>query len=176
MPRPRKGAEPAIVEMPARTMAVVHTTGDPAELGESVFKALYGAVYPLKFALKKQGVEFKVEPPRARWFAGAAWRETPREQWTAAWALPLPDGTAQVTSKEGGLPVEVETWEYGAVAQITHYGPYAEEEPTIDRLHGFIAESGYEIAGPHEEEYLSRPGAKDQKTIIRYQIRRADGH
>ena len=72
------------MELPARTMAVVHTTGDPSELGESVFKALYGAAYTLKFALKKQGVEFKMEPPRARWFAGESWRDVPREQREAA--------------------------------------------------------------------------------------------
>ena len=63
-------------------------------------------------------------------------------------------------------------WEYGSVAQVLHLGTYAEEEPTIDKLHAFIAEQGLEIAGPHEEIYLSRPGAANQKTIVRYQVRR----
>ncbi len=170
---PRKlKTDPEIVEMPARTMAVVHTTGDPNELGEQVFKALYGSAYTLKFALKKQGVEFKMEPPRARWFAGENWRDVPREQWEAAWGLPLPDGTTEAPQKVPEPPVAVETWEYGTVAQILHLGTYAEEEPTIARLHAFIAEQGYEIVGPHEEEYLTMPGAKVQKTIIRYQVRR----
>ena len=35
----------------------------------------------------------------------------------------------------------------------------------------FIAASGYEIAGPHEEEYLTQPDAKQMKTIIRYPVR-----
>lgn len=163
--------DPEIVELPARTMAVVHTAGDPNELGETVFKALYGAAYTLKFDLKKQGIEFKMEPPRARWFAGADWKEVPREQWEAAWGLPVPDGTTDVPQKVPEHPVVVETWAYGTVAQILHLGPYADEEPTIDRLHGFIAEQGYEICGPHEEEYRSMPGAKVQKTVIRYQVR-----
>jgi hypothetical protein len=34
------------------------------------------------------------------------------------------------------------------------------------------SDSGYEIAGPHEEEYLSRPDAKVVKTIIRYAVRK----
>lgn len=172
MPRKLK-TDPEIVELPTRTMAVVRTCGDPSELGESVFKALIGAAYTLKFALKKQGVEFKVEPPRARWFAGENWREVPRERWEAAWALPIPDDTTELEQKVPERPVSVERWEYGTVAQILHVGEYADEEPTIERLHAFIAENDWEIAGPHEEVYLSRPGAKSPKTIIRYQVRRA---
>ncbi len=152
-------------------MAVVRTCGDPSELGERVFKALYGAVYTLKFALKKQGADLKVEPPRARWFAGESWRKVPREQWEAAWGLPIPEGTLEVPQKEPEPAVGVERWEYGTVAQILHVGEYADEEPTIARLHAFICDQGYEIAGPHEEEYQSRPGAKVQKTVIRYQVR-----
>ena len=163
--------DPKIVQMPSRTMAVVHTTGDPNEMGERVFKALYGAAYTLKFDLKKRGAEFRMEPPRARWFAGESWKDLPRERWEAAWALPIPEGTTEVPQKVPEPPVVVETWEYGTVAQILHLGAYAEEEPTIERLHAFIAEQGYEIAGPHEEEYLSSPGAKVPKTIIRYQVR-----
>ncbi len=67
-------------------------------------------------------------------------------------------------------------WRYGTVAEILHVGSYATETPTIERLHQFIADQGYEIAGPHEEEYLKGPGMwgvkeKDYLTIIRYQVR-----
>lgn len=163
--------DPEVVDLPERTMAVVRTTGDPAQLGEQVFKALFGAVYALKFALKKQGVEFKIEPPRARWFAGEDWKNVPRDRWQAAWALPIPDGTTEVPQKVPAPSVGVERWEYGTVAQILHLGAYAEEEPTIGRLNAFIADEGFEICGPHEEEYCSMPGAKVQKTVIRYQVR-----
>ena len=54
VPKTKVRTDPEIVELPARKMAVVHTCGDPAELGEGVFKALYGAVYTLKFDLKKR--------------------------------------------------------------------------------------------------------------------------
>ena len=166
---PRKAkTDPEIVELPSRTMAVVRTVGDPNDVGESVFKALYGAAYTLKFALKKQGVDFKVEPPRARWFGGEGWKEVPRDQWEAAWALPVPDGTSEVPQKVPETPVGVETWEYGTVAQVLLLGAYADEEPTIRALHAFIDEQGYEIAGPHEEEYLSRPereGAQDDHPL-----------
>ena len=68
--------------------------------------------------------------------------------------------------------MQIERWEYGTVAEILHLGPYSEEGPTIERLHKFIEESGYEIAGVHEEEYLTRPDAKVQKTVIRYEVRK----
>jgi hypothetical protein len=170
---PRKlKTDPEIVELPSRTMAVVRTVGDPVDVGEKVFKALFGSVYTLKFALKKQGVAFKVEPPRARWFAGEGWQDVPREQWEAAWAIPVPDRTTELPQKVPETQVGIERWEYGTVAQILHLGEYSEEVPNIERLHAFIEEQGYEIAGPHEEEYQSSPGAKVMKTVIRYQVKK----
>lgn len=167
-----KAGTPAIVEMPARTMAVVKTIGDPGEVGLKVFPALYGAAYTLKFSLKKEGVEFKVEPPRARWFNGPDWKSVPREEWRAEWALPIPEGTTDLAQKLPDTPVTIETWEYGTVAQVLFVGAYADEEPAINALHAWIEEQGYEIVGPHEEEYLSRPEAKSPKTVIRYQVRK----
>ena len=41
-----------------------------------------------------------------------------------------------------------------------------------DILHKFIEDSGCEIAGVHEEEYLTRPDAKVVKTIIRYPVKK----
>jgi hypothetical protein len=163
---------PEIAEMPSETMAVVRTVGDPGEVGQRVFPALYGAVYPLKFALKKQGVEYKVTPPRARWFGGPEWATLPRDEWKAEWAIAVPPGTTELTQKDPETPVTIETWEYGTVAQVLYIGSYAEETQTILDLHAFIEEQGYEIAGPHEEEYTSRPDAKAPKTVIRYQVRK----
>jgi hypothetical protein len=153
-------------------VAVVHTVGDPNEVGQKAFPALYGATYTLKFALKKEGVDYKVGAPRARWYGGADWASLPREEWQAAWAIPVPDGTSELAQKDPDTPVTVETWEYGPVAQVLHIGSYADETPTIHMLHDFITAGGYEIAGPHEEEYQSRPEAKEPKTVIRYQVRR----
>ena len=162
---------PRLMDLPDRTMAVVHTKGDPSVVGQGVFPALYGAVYGLKFALKKQGIVFTVEAPAARWFGGAEYQEIPRQEWMAEWAIPVPSETDCLIQKDPAYPVAVETWMYGAVAEVLHLGTYAEEEPTIRLLHEYIAAQGLEIAGPHEEVYLSRPGATKQKTIIRYQVR-----
>jgi hypothetical protein len=164
----RDRGEPRLVTLPATTMAVVTTRGDPNVVGGEAMKALYGAVYRLKFVLKKRGAEFKVSPLRARWPDAHL---GPKEEWTGIWGLPLPDGTDAVEPKEPGIAVNVEVWEYGDVAEILHVGPFSEETPTIERLHRFIEEQGYAIAGLHEEEYLTRLDAPRQRTIIRYPVR-----
>jgi len=163
--------KPSIVEMPAQRMAAVRSVGDPNEVGAQVFPALFGAVYTLKFkVLKPRGVEFKVSAPRARWPLPL---DTPREQWVGLWGIPVPDDLEadDLPQTVPGVPVALETWQYGTMAHILHLGPYAEEAATVERLRAFLAESGYEIAGPHEEEYLTQPDAKQMKTIIRYPVR-----
>jgi hypothetical protein len=159
---------PQLLEMPAQTMAMIVTHGDPNTVGGPAFKALYGAVYSLKFALKKAGRVFQVAPLRARWPDAHL---VPKDQWEGDWGLPIPDDTTALVQKVPGDEVRIERWEYGLVAQILHTGPFSTEGPTIQRLHDFIAAQGYEIAGAHEEEYLTPLTAKVQKTLIRYPIR-----
>ena len=105
VPKKMKPFAPEFAEMPTLSMAVVHTVGDPSEVGQKVFPALYGAAYALKFALKKEGVEYKVGVPCARWYGGADWAALPREQWEAAWAIPVPDGTQDLVQKDPDTPV-----------------------------------------------------------------------
>ena len=38
-----------------------------------------------------------------------------------------------------------------------HVGPYAEEAPTIARLHRFAGDNGYQLRDKHHEIYLSNP-------------------
>jgi hypothetical protein len=61
----------------------------------------------------------------------------------------------------------------GQSAQILHVGPYAEEAPTIARLHRFIREKGYHFGGKHHEIYLNDPrrtAPEKLKTILRQPI------
>ena len=164
--------KPALVEMPAQHMAVVRSLRDPNEAGAQVFPALFGAVFTLKFkVLKPRGVQYKPGALRVRWPLPL---ETPREQWVGLWGIPVPDDTEELPQTVPGVPVALETWEYGTVAHILHLGPYAEEVATVERLRAFVAASGCEICGAHEEEYLSRPEARQLKTVIRYPVRRLD--
>lgn len=161
------GRTPRIVTLPAQKMAVVYTRGDPNKVGPSAVPALYGAVYALKYALKQQGREFKVEPLRARWpnAQGPA-----KDDWVGIWGLPIPADTEELPQKVPGVEVKIETWAYGPVAEVRHIGQFSAEGPTIAQLLEFIAAQGYRPAGMHEEEYLSSVTAATQKTVIRYPV------
>ncbi len=156
--------DPQIRKMPEKQkMLVVEKKGDPNVVAGMAFSTLFSTFFSVP------GV--KMAPPRARWLNQPT---DPRNEWLGLYALPLPDSVTSLQSQVEG--VKIDYWEYGEVAEILHIGPYNEETPTIEKLFAFIAEQGYEIAGPHEEEYLKGPesGTDTSKymTIIRYQIRK----
>ena len=160
---------PVLIEKQSRLMAVITTKGDPNEDMDKAMSALYGSVYTLKFQLKKQGIDFKVDKLIGRWPDAHL---LPKDQWTGIWGLPVPPGTSELPQKSVDFPVRLELWEYGTVAEILHIGPYTEEGPTIQKLHSFISDSDYKINGIHEEEYLTKPTSKVVKTVIRYPVRK----
>ena len=169
-PRKSSKTEPQILDMPAQKMAAVYSKGSPDQVFPQVLPALYGSVYALKFQLKKQGLPtFKVSGLRARYPDAHL---VPMDEWTNVIGLPVPEDTTSLPQKVGGDEVKTETWEYGTVAQILHLGHYNEEDTSVERLHRFIDDSGYEIIGVHEEEYLTSPDAKIPKTIIRYRVKK----
>ena len=170
VPKPPK--DPAIVELGAQKVAVVTTHGDPNDVMKDVMPALYGSVYTLKFDLKKNnpdGATFKAMALRGRWPDAHL---TPKNQWTGILALPVPDDTTKLPQKVPEVEVKLDTWQYGTCACVLHLGPYTAEEPTIERLHKFIFDSGYVFNGVHEEWYLTRPTAKVMKTLILHPVRK----
>jgi len=151
-------------------MAVVYAKGAPDKVFPEVLPALYGSVFTLKFDLKKKQMPtFKVTGLCARYPDAHL---APKEEWTHIIGLPIPEDTTSLPQTVVDPQVKIDTWDYGTVAQILHLGPYDEEDAAVQRLHRFIEDNGYEIAGPHEEEYLSRPNVKVPKTIIRYPVRK----
>jgi hypothetical protein len=155
---------PQIRKMPDRQkMLVVEKKGDPNVTAGEAFPILYSTFFKLPGA--------KIAPPRARWLNPTT---DPRNEWVGLYALPLPDSVDSLPAGVEGAKIDY--WEYGEVAEILHVGPYSEETPSIERLFTFIAAQGYEIAGPHEEEYLrgpeSGPDSSKYITIIRYQVKR----
>jgi len=155
---------PRLRTMPGQKMLVVETKGDPNIAGQSAFGLLFKTFFSLPGA--------QMAAPRARWLGVA---DKPKDQWVGLYALPLPASVTELPA--GTTGVRIETWEYGEVAEILHVGPYDQETPAIERLHEFIQEKGYRIAGPHEEEYLKGPGMggvspADYLTIIRYRVRK----
>ena len=148
---------PRLVERPRLRMAVIDTVGDPDIVGGPAVGSLYGAIMA-------SGIPSG--PLRARWPNA---QDEEKSEWLAHWALPVPDGTP-----EPGGPIRVETWYGCLVAEILHEGPLGDDDvQSFRELHRFIEDCGYEIAGPAEQEYITRAGEEPRQTILRYEVRPA---
>ena len=163
--------QPRITKMTDEKMLVVTAKGDPNEVANKAFSLLFKTYFKIPGASKSMQIA-----PRARWEGDM----NVKSSWTGYYAMPVPAQTTSLhdTALEPGLKVELTTWEYGDVAEILHVGPYAEETPTIERLHQFIKQQGYEIIGFHEEEYVKGPSMflrgdpAKYATIIRYRVKK----
>jgi len=169
-----KAFVPEKIKIPDRKVLTITSIGDPNVVGESVFSALYGTAYTTKFkTFKPKGVKLELGKLTALWPDAHL---KPKSEWTGIWAIPVPDYVAEadIIQKEPDNPVKLEKWQGGDYAQILHIGTYAEEGPTIIKLHEYIEKDlgipMTKVPGIHEEEYLTRPDAKVQKTIIRYRL------
>jgi hypothetical protein len=165
-PQVRVAADQKVLQVEAR--------GEPGTVGGAAFGLLFKTYFKLKGVPKGP----RQPAPRARWPLSL---NTPKEQWIGRYALPVPESVGSLPAQEAtgsGLRVEITTWPYGTVAELLHVGPYDTEEPTIRKLMQFIKDSGYEIAGEHEEEYIKGPGmfskGDPQKylTVIRYRVKK----
>jgi hypothetical protein len=105
-------------------------------------------------------------------------------KWTAMIMQPeyvsadlLQTAMAQVEKKKNPAALSklrFESYHEGEAAQILHIGPFAEEGPTIAKIHQFIEDNGYALSGKHHEIYLSdfrRAAPEKLKTIIRQPLK-----
>ena len=152
--------DPEIREMPPQKMVVIHAKGTPGDVFPKAIPALYSSAYA-------PSIDFTVGAIRSRCPDPP---DTPPEQMSFNVGLPVRVDTAALPPGEPAIVLE--TWQYGAVAQILHVGDYDHEKESVARLVAFVAESGYRVSGDHEEEYLTPPDADPPQTIIRYQVTR----
>lgn len=165
--------EPQISTKPDLKVIVVEAKGSPNDVGQNAFGLLFKTYFKIKDAPKGP----QQQAPRARWPISA---DTAQSEWVGLYAMPVPESVTELPEykAEPGLTMELTTWEYGEVVEILHIGPYDKETPTIEKLHAFIEDQGYEIVGLHEEEYLKGPGMffkgnpEKYYTIIRYQVKK----
>lgn len=67
----------------------------------------------------------------------------------------------------------------GEAAQILHIGPFAEKCPTVEILHRFIRENGFQFHGKHHDIHLTdtrRAASFWWKTILRQPIKKIFGN
>jgi hypothetical protein len=162
---------PAMSQKADQNMLEVMVTGKPDLVSGNAIKLLYKAYYGLKGVPKS----FRMAAPRSRWLIVES---IPQEQWVGLFGLPIPENITALPKLENAdsLQISIVKWQYGTVAEILHVGPYDQEQPTVQRLHDYIAQQGYVIAGEHEEEYVKGPGLLGKGnpdkylTIIRYKV------
>lgn len=177
---------PAVVDVPPLSFLMLDGQGDPREEGyKEVVGLLFALAYTIKFHVKNtQGIDFGVMPLEGRWWvedlANLDFEDRSNWIWTIMIMQPamvtseIVDQCRAEVQKKKGLsalpPVRLETFTEGRVAQVQFIGPYADEMPTIERLHDFIGEQGGTLTGKHHEIYLSDPNRtapEKLKTILR---------
>ena len=181
---------PTMVDVPAMHFLMVDGEGDPntSAAFQQAIEALYGLSYTLKFASKMgRGIDWKVMGIEGLWWADdpEAFRAGRKDEWRWTLLIAQPDvvtaeavEAARETLRQKKNPaaldrVRLERFDEGLSAQMLHVGPYSEEGPTIERLHAFIRNQGYDLAGKHHEIYLSDPrrvAPEKLKTILRYPV------
>jgi len=181
---------PTMVDVPAMHFLMVDGEGEPntSAAFQQAIEALYGLSYTLKFASKMgRGIDWKVMGIEGLWWADdpEAFRAGRKDEWRWTLLIAQPDvvtaeavEAARETLRQKKNPaaldrVRLERFDEGLSAQMLHVGPYSEEGPTIERLHAFIRDQGYDLAGKHHEIYLSDPrrvAPEKLKTILRYPV------
>ena len=189
--------EVSIVDVPEMSFLMIDGEGDQntsQEYQDSI-EALFSVSFKVKFISEKENSQDYVVMS----LEGLWWIENMEDfniqdksiwKWTAMIRQPdfitkdMMKKAIEEVEKKKNLPalsrIRFESLHEGISAQIMHIGPYAEEGPTIEKLHNFIEENGYEFDGSmpgkkHHEIYISdmrRTNPEKLKTVIRQPMKR----
>lgn len=180
--------EVSVVDVPPMNFLMIDGQGDPntSEAYQQAIEALFSVSYTLKFMIKKgeAAIDYAVMPLEGLWWAEDMTQFSAENKdawlWTAMIMQPeyvtekLFEDAKEQAAKKKDLPalslIRFEPFHEGKAAQIMHIGPYAEEGPTIEKIHHFIKQQGGELRGKHHEIYLGDPrrtAPERLKTVIR---------
>jgi hypothetical protein len=182
----------SLVEVPLFSFFMVDGQGDPntsAAYAEAI-GALYAVSYAAKFVSKAAlDRDYVVAPLEGLWDSEriAAYADGSRDEWRWTMMIRQPDwisgemaDDACETAAKKKIPgldlLRFAPLEEGLSAQILYIGSYADEAPTIARLHAeFLPANSLVENGPHHEIYLSDPRRVDPaklRTVLRQPVRR----
>lgn len=194
--------KPSIITIPKMNFIAVRGKGNPnAEDGE--YKKSIGLLYAIAFTLKMSYKgDYKIEgyfsyvvlPLEGFW-----WQDknmeldyNRKDDMEFISVIRLPDfitkkdfewAIEEATKKKGTdfSKVEFLTYDEGLCVQCMHIGSYDDEPATIDLMHEYMRENGYELDLTsdrfHHEIYLSDPRKCDAsrlKTVIRHPIKKLE--
>jgi len=185
--------EVEVIDVPEMNFLMIDGIGNPNTSKEyqQAVEALFGLSYNIKFMIKKgeQLIDYGVMPLEGLWWMddmnNFSMDNKDEWKWIAMIMQPdfitpeIVDVAIEQVKKKKDFPafdkIRFEKFKEGKSTQVLHIGPFSEEGPTIERVHGFINERGFELSGKHHEIYLSdirRTAPEKWKTIIRQPFRK----
>lgn len=191
---------PSIVNIPKMNYLAIRGKGDPNEKEgdyKNTIGLLYGVAYTIKMSYKNnykiEGFFQYVVPP----LEGFWWQDDikgmdyeRKEELNFISLIRLPDFVSEKDFKwaieeatkkkqQDYSRVEFFTYDEGLCVQCMHLGAYDDEPATVDLMHQYMRENGYELditdQRYHHEIYLSDPRKCDVnklKTVIRHPIKK----
>ncbi|NVB77617.1 MAG: hypothetical protein HOV81_04415 [Kofleriaceae bacterium] len=175
------------VVVPPLQYLMIDGQGDPntSPAYQRAVECLYSVSYTIKFAIKRgpKQQDYVVMPLEGLWWADdmSTFSVERKSDWKWTMMIMQPDVVDAATVEAAIEDVRrkkqladldllrFETLDEGTCAQTMHVGPFAEEGPTIERVHDFIAANGG-LSGKHHEIYLSdirKADPRKWKTVIR---------
>lgn len=194
--------KPSIVEIPKMNFIAVRGKGNPNDKNgdyQTTIKLLYGIAYTIKMSYKGTHkidgfFEYVVPPLEGFW-----WQENikgmdynRKDDLRFISIIRLPDFVtkkefdwaieeATKKKKQDFSRVEFLTYDEGICVQCMHKGSYDDEPVTVELMHQYMRENGYELditdTRFHHEIYLSDPRKCDVsklKTVIRHPIKKVN--
>jgi len=181
----------SIINVPTMNFIKIDGHGDPNKTPQYplAVEALYSVSYKIKFTLKSQGIDYAVFPLEGLWWVDDMTKFSieKKEDWNWTMMIAQPDwvdadifqkACDEVSRKKdmpAALSLYLETYAEGLALQILYWGAYADEGPTIARMHEFIYKNGMVANGKHHEIYLGDPRRtvpEKLKTILRQPVRK----
>ena len=193
---------PSIVNVPKMNFIAVRGSGDPNKEDGEYKKAiglLYAIAYTIKMSKKSDHridgyFDYVVPPLEGFWWqdgvTGVDYGDKDSFEWISV--IRLPDFVtkedldwaireAAAKKKQDFSKVEFFTYDEGLCVQCMHIGSYDDEPDTVQRMHEFMKQEGYELdisdERMHHEIYLNdarKTEADKLKTIIRHPIKKKE--
>lgn len=192
--------KPSFVEVPKMNYIAVRGKGDPNdENGEykQTIGLLYGIAYTIKMSYKGTYkidgfFEYVVPPLEGFWWQDGANSidYSQKDKFNFISLIRLPDfvtiddfnwavDEATKKKKQDFSKVEFLTYDEGLCVQCMHIGSYDNEPATVELMHEYMKENGYELdineLRYHHEIYLSDPrkcSVEKLKTVVRHPIKK----
>ena len=193
-------AKPSIINVEKANFIAVRGVGDP-NAENSEYKQSISLLYPIAYAIKmsKKGdykidgyFDFVVPPLEGFW-----WQEgikgvdyANKDSFNFISLIRMPDFVTKEVfewaieettrkKKENFSKVEFFTYDEGLCVQCMHIGPYNDEPITVEAMHEYMIEQGYELDITderfHHEVYISdvrKTSPEKLKTVLRHPIKK----